>query len=113
MSLFIAAPLVVERGGRLIADGTVDMPITFEPDGTDPNGWGGLMLLGEAPTASDVAGGMHVYGMHVYGMHAYGMHAYGMHVMVCVCMACMYMYALVWYACVWHACVWYALVWYA
>ena len=45
--------LIVTRGGKLIADGTVDKPIIFtsdEPAGTRTYGdWGGLIILGNAP----------------------------------------------------------------
>jgi PKD repeat protein len=45
--------LIVTRGGKLIADGTVDKPIIFtsdEPAGTRTYGdWGGIILLGSAP----------------------------------------------------------------
>ena len=50
-----APALVIERGGRLIADGTADAPITFTsslPENQLPQRgtWGGLILLGNAPT---------------------------------------------------------------
>jgi PKD repeat protein len=45
--------LIVTRGGKLIADGTVDKPIIFtsdEPAGTRTYGdWGGIIILGNAP----------------------------------------------------------------
>ena len=45
--------LIVTRGGKLIADGTVDKPIIFtsdEPAGTRTYGdWGGIIVLGNAP----------------------------------------------------------------
>lgn len=46
--------LIVERGGRLIADGTANQPIVFtsaQPVGQRSYGdWGGIVLLGNAPT---------------------------------------------------------------
>ncbi|MBL7697657.1 MAG: hypothetical protein JNK79_05845 [Chitinophagaceae bacterium] len=46
--------LIVERGSKLIADGTVDQPIVFtsgKPAGERaPGDWGGIILLGKAPT---------------------------------------------------------------
>ena len=45
--------LIVERGGKLIAQGTVDAPIVFtsgEPAGQrKPGDWGGLIICGKAP----------------------------------------------------------------
>jgi len=51
----LAPALVIERGGKLIADGTADKPITFTsslPETELParGTWGGLILLGNAPT---------------------------------------------------------------
>ena len=53
--------LVVEQGGKIIAQGTAEAPITFrsELDATDPNYgngrglWGGLIINGYAPIAND------------------------------------------------------------
>ena len=53
--------LVVEQGGKVIAQGTAEAPITFrsELDATDPNYgngrglWGGLIINGYAPIAND------------------------------------------------------------
>lgn len=46
--------LIVERGSKLIANGTVTQPIVFtsnQPVGTKNRGdWGGVILLGKAPT---------------------------------------------------------------
>lgn len=46
--------LIIERGAKLIADGTVDKPIVFtsgQPAGQrNPGDWGGIILLGKAPT---------------------------------------------------------------
>ena len=48
-----AGAIVVQRGGRLVADGERDAPILFtspRPPGTRfPNQWGGIFLLGRAP----------------------------------------------------------------
>ncbi len=51
----LAPTLVVERGGKLIADGTKAKPITFTsnlPESELParGTWGGLIILGHAPT---------------------------------------------------------------
>jgi hypothetical protein len=51
----LAPALVIEQGGKLIADGTKDKPITFTsnlPDSELPakGTWGGLIILGKAPT---------------------------------------------------------------
>jgi len=53
--------LVVEQGGKVVAQGTAEAPITFrsELDSTDPNYgngrglWGGLIINGYAPIAND------------------------------------------------------------
>jgi len=53
--------LVVEQGGKVVAQGTAEAPITFrsELDATDPNYgngrglWGGLIINGYAPIAND------------------------------------------------------------
>ena len=54
-----AAALIIQRGSKIIADGTVDRPIVFtsnKPAGQrTPGDWGGLLLLGKAPI--NVAGG--------------------------------------------------------
>ena len=46
--------LIVERGSKLIADGTATDPIVFtsgKPSGEKaPGDWGGIILLGKAPT---------------------------------------------------------------
>ncbi|MBN2600861.1 MAG: T9SS type A sorting domain-containing protein, partial [Candidatus Marinimicrobia bacterium] len=51
----LAPALIIERGARIIADGTPDAPITFTsnlPEDQLPQRgtWGGLILLGNAPT---------------------------------------------------------------
>lgn len=46
--------IIVERGGKIMAEGTVDKPIIFTsglPKGQRrPGDWGGIILLGKAPT---------------------------------------------------------------
>lgn len=46
--------LIIERGSKLIADGRADEPIVFtsgKPAGSrNPGDWGGIILLGKAPT---------------------------------------------------------------
>ncbi|MCU6767555.1 hypothetical protein OCV73_01085 [Barnesiella propionica] len=46
------ATLIIERGGKLIAEGTKDKPIVFTsaqaPGNRKPGDWGGLILLGRA-----------------------------------------------------------------
>ncbi len=51
----LAPALVIERGAKIIADGTADNPITFTsalPESELPQRgtWGGLIILGNAPT---------------------------------------------------------------
>lgn len=45
--------LIVQRGGKLIADGTAEKPIVFtserEPGSREPGDWGGIVLCGRAP----------------------------------------------------------------
>lgn len=43
--------IIVERGGRIIADGTASSPITFTSSATSPQAgdWGGLIINGNAP----------------------------------------------------------------
>lgn len=48
--------LVVTRGGRLVAEGTREQPIVFTSANTTnpaPGNWGGIVLLGSAPTNND------------------------------------------------------------
>lgn len=46
--------LIIERGAKLIAQGTKDNPIVFtsgkDPGSRAPGDWGGIILLGKAPT---------------------------------------------------------------
>ena len=47
------ATLIVERGGKIMAEGTQERPIVFTssqaPGNRKPGDWGGLILLGKAP----------------------------------------------------------------
>ncbi len=49
-----AATLIVQPGGKIIADGTINNPIVFTsrkaPGQRAPGDWGGIILLGSAPT---------------------------------------------------------------
>ncbi|KAL1523603.1 hypothetical protein AB1Y20_018539 [Prymnesium parvum] len=49
-STLLGAVLRVERGGRLIASGTADAPVTLDFAGTG----GGVIIMGRAPVAHDV-----------------------------------------------------------
>ena len=67
VSAYLGSPtLVVERGGRLLAHGTADAPITFavrrnstllgDTDAVAAHeAWGGLVVMGNAPTAAGTA----------------------------------------------------------
>lgn len=62
--------LVVTRGSRLIAEGTAERPIVFTSNNlgsatTPPRAgdWGGLVLLGDAPTNWDPADGAQIEGL--------------------------------------------------
>ena len=50
--------LIVTRSSKIIADGTVDKPIVFTSESATPapGDWGGLVLLGNAPTNSSFNG---------------------------------------------------------
>ncbi|MBI1343210.1 MAG: hypothetical protein GC171_09765 [Terrimonas sp.] len=50
--------LIITRGCKIIADGTVDKPIVFTSEATTPQrgDWAGLVLLGQAPTNSSFNG---------------------------------------------------------
>lgn len=45
--------LIVQRGGKIIADGTAEHPIVFtserEPGSREPGDWGGVVICGRAP----------------------------------------------------------------
>jgi len=49
-----AATLVVARGSQIFAEGTVSEPVVFtsmkEPGSREPGDWGGVVILGSAPT---------------------------------------------------------------
>mgnify|MGYP005841542005 CR=1 FL=1 len=54
----LAPALIIERGAKIIADGTADNPITFtsnlpEEDLPQRGTWGGLIILGNAPINAD------------------------------------------------------------
>eukprot|EP00966_Prymnesium_polylepis_P009978 230216-Prymnesium_polylepis.1 len=62
--------LVIERGGRIVADGTADAPITLGFNATAGGGmWGGLLLMGAAPalTGSCVVTSCGISLAHPYG----------------------------------------------
>ncbi|MFN4254466.1 MAG: T9SS type A sorting domain-containing protein [Saprospiraceae bacterium] len=44
--------LIVTRGAKIVADGTPDQPIVFTSNESSPNygDWGGIIILGKAPT---------------------------------------------------------------
>ena len=49
--------LIVERGGRLLADGRAEAPISFDAQGdggSDGDGWGGVVVMGSAPVAASL-----------------------------------------------------------
>lgn len=50
--------LIITRGTKIIADGTVDKPIVFTSEAATPQrgDWAGLVLLGQAPTNSSFNG---------------------------------------------------------
>lgn len=51
--------LIIERGSKLIADGTAELPIVFTSGKAagerQPGDWGGIILLGKAPTNRPVS----------------------------------------------------------
>ena len=53
---FYASALIITKGAKIIAEGTENAPIVFAPHvdennpTIEPGDWGGLILLGEAPT---------------------------------------------------------------
>jgi len=53
-----AGGLIITRGCKIIADGTVDKPIVFTSEATTPQrgDWAGLVILGQAPTNSSFNG---------------------------------------------------------
>ena len=61
-----ASALIVARGGKIIAEGTIDEPIIFTVEGDDLQGsipiearglWGGVIILGNAPLNSEFSEG--------------------------------------------------------
>jgi serine/threonine protein kinase len=69
------ATLVVQPGGKLNARGTADHPIVFtsieEPERRRAGDWGGLILLGDAPTNLKDTAGVSVVG-HIEGLTSGG-----------------------------------------
>src|SRR6185436_4910660 len=64
--------LQINRGSKLMAEGTKDNPIVFGPNGEEdprPGQWGGVILNGRAPTNKQDADGnvMGEAGTGVYG----------------------------------------------
>lgn len=70
--------LVVTRGARLLANGTASQPIVFTSERTGgatepaPGNWGGLVLLGAAPTNNDPSDGARIEGLPSDGPGVYG-----------------------------------------
>src|SRR5690606_29586710 len=65
------ANLVVERGAKLMASGTVSNPIVFSSDQTvgnrQPGDWGGLVLCGGAPNNEGSNASIEVCTTHAFG----------------------------------------------
>ena len=65
--------ILVEKGGKIIADGTVDNPIVFTSNATNPQpgDWGGIIVNGKAPlsrqTGSDSNSAAEVNAAILYG----------------------------------------------
>jgi Secretion system C-terminal sorting domain len=59
------AALVIRRGGKIIADGTRQMPIVFTSNASQPapGDWGGLVLCGYAPTNTNTGTGIACLGV--------------------------------------------------
>ncbi len=47
----VKAYILIERGAKIMAEGTADKPITFTSSGTGAGSWGGLIVNGYAPIA--------------------------------------------------------------
>jgi hypothetical protein len=45
-----ATYVIVDRGGKIFMNGTADKPVVFEGEQHGPGNWGGLVILGYAPT---------------------------------------------------------------
>ena len=54
-----ASYILVDRGGKIFANGTADAPITFEADAENAGSgyWGGLIINGRAPISGESASG--------------------------------------------------------
>lgn len=48
--------LIVDRGGKIFANGTADKPVVFEGVQNTPGYWGGIVILGNAPTNRSASG---------------------------------------------------------
>lgn len=51
-----ATYLIVDRGGKIFINGTAAAPVTFEGAANRPGTWGGLVILGKAPSNRSAAG---------------------------------------------------------
>ncbi len=48
--------LIVDRGAKIFANGTADQPVVFEGVQNTPGYWGGIVILGNAPTNRSASG---------------------------------------------------------
>lgn len=48
--------LIVDRGGKIFINGTEAKPVVFEGSVNEPGHWGGLVILGNAPTNRSASG---------------------------------------------------------
>ncbi|MCS3870926.1 hypothetical protein J3D55_003842 [Chryseobacterium ginsenosidimutans] len=51
-----ASYLLVEQGGQLYANGTVNSPVTFTSSAATPGTWGGVVVCGKAPINTGTSG---------------------------------------------------------
>jgi hypothetical protein len=51
-----ASYLLVEQGGQLYANGTVNSPVTFTSSAATPGSWGGVIVCGKAPINTGTSG---------------------------------------------------------
>lgn len=51
-----ATYLIVNRGGKIFMNGTASQPIVFEGETHGPGNWGGIVILGNAPTNRSASG---------------------------------------------------------
>ena len=61
--------LVVERGGRIVAEGSASAPITFRSNATDDGrfvSWGGVVIMGSAPVSLQARPALFGGGYHSY-----------------------------------------------